>query len=120
MNIPINKDIENDYKSEIWKGLTLREVIFSVIAVAILGVSVYIGWFKFGVDPVISMYVGLPFAGGFVFLGIYKKQGMYLEEFLKVYIYFQKTKHLEFDAAELQEDDYVFSMSLEKEKRKRR
>lgn len=69
MNIPINKDLEEEYKNELIKGFSLREIVYVVISVLVVaGVSLII-WKIFEMPPDISVYIGLPFGIPTLLLG---------------------------------------------------
>ena len=82
LEVRINKEVR-DYQESLFFGLTLRQFIFALLAVAV-AVGIY-----FGLRPVLGSEVGwvcilaaFPFALG----GFFTYNGMTLERFLMAYI----------------------------------
>ena len=82
LEVRINKEVR-DYQESLFFGLTLRQFIFALLAVAV-AVGIY-----FGLRPVLGSEVGwvcilaaFPFALG----GFFQYNGMTLERFLLAYI----------------------------------
>lgn len=110
MNIPINKDIEEAYKSEFVKGFTIREFAHVVMAVVVVAAISLFCWLKIGIAVNVAIYIGLPFAAPIILLGFYKPYGMYVTTYLKELSWERKTRVLLYDAMEASEDDNVFTM----------
>ena len=110
MNIPINKNIEEEYKDEFVKGFSLRESITIGIAILIVILVGVFCWWKFKIAINICAYIGMPFAAPVLLLGFKKPYGMHLEKFLKEVIWEKKTKLLVYEASEAPETDEYFSM----------
>ena len=110
MNIPINKDIEEEYKDEFTKGFTLRECIYIAIAVAIVVLVGFLCWWKFKLALNICVYVGFPFSAPVLLFGFKKPNGMYMGKYLKEVRWEKKTKLLLYEASEEPEIDEAFSM----------
>ncbi len=83
MEIKINKEIR-DYQEAVFMGLSLRQFLFSLLAVAV-AVGVYFGLQGvLGAETVswLCVIAAFPFA----ILGFVKYHGMTAEQFIKVYI----------------------------------
>ena len=110
MNIPINKDIEEEYKDEFTKGFTLRECVYIAAALIIVALVGVFCWWKLGLAINVSVYVGFPFAVPILLLGFLKPSGMYVSKYLKEIRWEKKTKLLLYEAGEKPETDENFSM----------
>lgn len=120
MNIPINKDLEEEYKSEWVKGFTYKEVFFVIISMAIIVGATVITW-KLTEKPIdMCIYIGLPFGFPTLILGFKKIQNLSVYAYLKEMIYEWKTRELTYDAEELPEENRVFSMEREQERKWRK
>ena len=83
MEIKINKEIR-DYQEAVFMGLSLRQFLFALLAVAV-AVGVYFGLQGvLGAETVswLCVIAAFPFA----ILGFVKYHGMTAEQFIKVYI----------------------------------
>lgn len=120
MNIPINKDLEEEYKSEWMKGFDYREIGFVVISIIIIAGVAVLAWWKFGVSIDICIYIGLPFGFPFLILGFKKIQGLTVDAYLKEMLYEWRTRELVYDADEIPEENRVFTMERKKEKKRRK
>lgn len=88
MHTQFNKDI-SDYKSNFWKGLTFRQTIFgglAVLSVVVFRVIMTI-WFE---GPLLNV-LGFGGAALFAFLGFFKKDRLFAEEFSLIYLRYAKT-----------------------------
>lgn len=120
MQIPINKDVEDAFKNEVVQGLTLREAICLIVSGAlILGVTVLV-WWKTGLSPDTSVFVGLPFGLPTLFIGFKKYQGLSLPAYLKEILYEHQTRILTYDADELPQESHVFTMESGRKKKGKR
>ncbi|MFV0362367.1 MAG: PrgI family protein [Suipraeoptans sp.] len=82
MNIQINKDIET-YRSEMWKGLTLRQLTF-VGAGIVVGSLTMLLVYKYCYVPLeMATYIGLPIIIGIGVFGLAKINDMTLLEYIK-------------------------------------
>ncbi|NLK77560.1 MAG: PrgI family protein [Clostridiales bacterium] len=117
MNIPINKDLEEEYKSEWMKGFDYREIGFVVISIIIIAGVAVLAWWKFGVPIDICIYIGLPFGFPFLILGFKKIQGLTVDAYLKEMLYEWRTRELVYDADEIPEENRVFTMERKKKRR---
>lgn len=110
MNIPINKDIEEEYKDEFTKGFTLRECIYIGISLVIVVLVGTLCWWKFKLAINVCVYIGFPFAAPVLLFGFKKPCGMYMGKFLKEVQWEKKTKLLLYEADEEPEVDEFFVM----------
>lgn len=95
MNIPINKDFEHDYKSSVWKGFTLVEMVHLCI-----GVSVAVGlclllWLVVKLPVVPSIYISIPVGFPILASGFWKSvNGLNLWQYRKAIRYRKATRIL--------------------------
>lgn len=83
MEIKINKEIR-DYQESVFLGLSLRQFLFSLLAI-LVAVGVYFGLGGLlGAETVSWLCVAAAFP--FAILGFVKYHGMTMEEFIKVYV----------------------------------
>ena len=61
MKIDINKDFEEQYKNELWKGFTARELAYAGIALFVAGIIAFGIWKITGLAINIAIYAGIPF-----------------------------------------------------------
>jgi len=80
MNISINKDIEK-YKESIVMGLTAKQLICSVIALAV-GAGIVLSTYKY-VGLTVSVYIAIPVVAPIALNGFYEYQGMSFTEMMK-------------------------------------
>lgn len=120
MQIQINKDIEEAYKDELIKGFSLREAAYIGISLVIIVGMVVLVYLKFGIMPDTGIYIGLPFGIPTLFLGFYTYQGQTVVQYLKEIIFVCKTKVLTYDADELPEESYVFTMERRSKEKRRK
>ena len=120
MNIPINKDLEEEYKNEWIKGFTYREMLFVLTSVLIIGGVAVLVWRMTGVSVDVCIYIGLPFGFPTLILGFKKIQGLTVGAYLKEMIYEWRTRELTYDADELPEENRVFTMERGREKKRRK
>lgn len=80
MNISINKDIER-YKESIVMGLTAKQLICSVIALA-LGAGIVLSTYKH-VGLTVAVYIAIPVVASIALNGFYEYQGMSFTEMMK-------------------------------------
>lgn len=109
MNIPINKNLE-EYKNEMVKGFTLREIICLLISLGIIAGAVLILWWQTGLAPDICIYIGLPLGIPTLLLGFGKIQGVTFDVYIKEVVYEKRTRILTYDADELPEENRIFTM----------
>lgn len=120
MNIPVNKDLEEEYKSEWIKGFSYWEIIFVAISIVIIAGVAGFAWWKFNVPIDVCIYIGLPFGFPFLMLGFKKIQGLTIDAYLKEMLYEWRTRELMYDADELPEENRVFTMEREIESKRRK
>ena len=117
MQIPINKDIEEEYKDQLALGFSMKELGWIILAgILIVGIGVFV-WQQFGVTPEIAFYIGIPFGIIPIFIGFKKFQGMTLIQYIKELIYEHKTRDLTFDAGEIPDVPFVYSVKKEYRRR---
>lgn len=119
MQIPINKDIEEAYRDEPIRGFTLREVAHIMLGALIIGGVTALVWWKTGLSPDISVFVGIPFGLPVLFMGFRRFQGLTAGAYLKEIIYEKRVGILTYDADELPRERHVFTMERRKKKSRR-
>lgn len=85
MVIEINKDIEK-YKETIALGLTARQMVYSVISLALGGTIVYLLYPYIGLTC--SAYVAIPVVTPIALTGFYSFNGMTFMEMMKLRFHF--------------------------------
>lgn len=80
MNIAINKDIEN-YTESVVLGLTVRQLIFSVVSI-VIGGGIVLATYKY-VGLTASAYIAIPAVAPIAINGFYSYQGMRFSEVMK-------------------------------------
>ena len=115
MKIDINKDLELDFKHEVYKGLSKTELI-GVVCCIIVGIAVgFIIWKTFGIPFTYAVYFGFPFMIGVMLISILKYQGVsYYKLFKDRILYYRKTKKLLYVPGEYEDDKFIFSTRKEK------
>lgn len=118
MKIDINKDFEETFKNSTVKGFTLREVVTIAAAFGLSFVVVAFIWYFTGISLRVAVYFGVPVMLPIVFVGIFRYQGMPVEELIKEVRYMYKTRELACEAEEYQGKQRIFTMkSRRREKR---
>lgn len=114
MKIPINKDIEKEYKDIFAAGFTWKECVWIALSAAIIFGAGILQVLYLGVDLSIVAYTAVPCGIPTVFLGFYKSQGLSIFELLMEIYYESRTKTLPYEADELPEIESYFTMEHEK------
>ncbi|MBD9337047.1 MAG: PrgI family protein [[Ruminococcus] faecis] len=126
MKIDINKDFEKQYKNELWKGFTARELTYAGVALFVAGAIAFGVWKVTGLAINISIYAGIPFMAPIVYLAMVQHQGHTWTEYLKNIWFYLQTKELPCEMEERNSSSYrVFSTNTKiikepKKKRERR
>ncbi len=121
MNIPINKDFEREYQEDVWRGFSLRQLIFLGIGVCIGASIVLFAYFYLGFPIQACVYLGVPAMAPALVAGFYTYQGMTILEYVKVILYEKKTEVLIWEAGEMICPDLKTQSKLTcSEKRKKR
>lgn len=110
MILNVNKDFEKEYRTDFWKGFTIKEFITIFIAL-LVGVGViYLIHKTLGIPIATCVYIAVPCIAPIVAIGFYEYQGMKIPELIKEVIYTRKTKILTYEATEKAEQN-IFSMN---------
>jgi len=117
LRIPINKEIEKEYKDQFIRGFSARECGFIAVALACAGIAAYVVGQTFHLPINICFYIGIPFGIPAVVIGFAEFQGLTFFEYIKELIYEHKTKELYYDADEIETTAPVYSMTKEKTKK---
>lgn len=107
--IKLNKPLD-EMKNEIVMGMGWHELIYAAIAVIVAGAIIIFLSFVVKISPVVSVYIAVPCAAPILFLGIYKKQGMTFFQYQKKKRWQKKVGTLLYEAQELPEEIFVWSM----------
>lgn len=111
MSIPINKDLEETYRNEFFKGFTLKELLCVALGFAVMAVVAVFAFLHTDLTPTVCVLVGFPFASVPFAFGFVKIQGLTLKDYLKERIYERRTVLLVYRADELPEERCMFSMT---------
>lgn len=84
MNIPINKDINEEYKSDLWKGFTGRQLLFISIALCCGTGMILLCYGVIHIPITYAVYLGMPVCIPIIMAGFWHFQGLTFCEFLKV------------------------------------
>lgn len=113
MRIPINKDIDEEYKDQLALGFSMKElgwILLAVICIGAVGISCY---YLLGLTLEVCFYIGIPFGAIPLFVGMKKYQGQTLIQHLKELIYESRTRDLVYCADELPHTQFVYSLKKE-------
>lgn len=95
MNIPINKDFEHDYKSSVWKGFTLVEMVHLCIGVSVAVGLCLILWLVVKIPVVPAIYISIPVGFPILASGFWKSvNGLNLWQYRKAIRYRKATQIL--------------------------
>ncbi len=111
MSIPINKDLEENYRNEFFKGLTLKELLSVALGFVLMVVVAVLAFFYTDLAPMVCVYAGLPFVVVPMVFGFGKIQGLTIKSYLKELIYERRTALLVYRADELPAERCMFSMT---------
>ena len=75
MKIDLNKDFEEQYKNELWKGFTARELGYGAAALLVAAVIALTVWKTTGLAINLSIYTGIPFMVPIIYLAMVKHRG---------------------------------------------
>ena len=120
MRIPINKDLDTDYKNVIWWGLDGPELFWGGLSVVIIAAVAFVAGYYFHVPTQNCVMVGIPFATPTYLLGFHKIQGQSVFEYFKEYLYDKMTEELTYDADELPENNSYWTMERENSSRRKK
>lgn len=119
MIIEINKNIDN-YKETVVMGLTARQLIFSVLSVAVGGGIVLLSYPYVGLTT--SAYIAIPVVAPIALSGFYSYNGMSFFEMMRLKLHFAfGNRPLLYQSTESEEE--IRKIQLEeqiKEKRKKK
>lgn len=85
MVIEINKNIDN-YKESVVLGLSARQLVYSVLSVAVGGGIVLLLYRHVGLT--VSAYIAIPVVAPIAMTGFYSYHGMTFMEMMKLKLYF--------------------------------
>lgn len=118
MKIPINKDLDTDFKNEIWKGLEIRDLVYGAICIAIIGITAFVAGYYLKVPTQLCVLIGIVPALPVFLLGFHKIQGMTMFAYFKEFIYDKMTEELFYDADEIPNNDEIWTMQIFPENRR--
>lgn len=101
MDIKINKDFEKEYKNELFRGLTTREVLGLATSAAVGMGVVYLLYHYAGVPMSVGVYAGVFAAAPCMFVAFQDIQGMTPLRYLAEIRYAHKTRLLTYEADEI-------------------
>ncbi len=113
MKIDLNKDFEEQYKNELWKGFTARELGYGAVALLVAAVIALTVWKTTGLAINLCIYAGIPFMVPIIYLAMVKHQGQtWIEHFKNMWFYLQ-TKELPYEMEERNLSSHkVFTMDF--------
>ena len=115
----INKDFINEYKDDLYRGLSGREVISIASGGATAFAVGCFAWKQFGISPDTAVYIGMPFAAPFVILPNVRFQGyMTVTELFREMLYTHFCTELSVDGIvenEIAASKRVFCMDRSRE-----
>lgn len=117
MRITINKDLEEDYKDQLFAGYSFKEMFWICIAGGMVIGAAYLFHIYLKLPLETSIYVGVPFGIPAVFLGFKKFQGLTVWEYLKELDYEKKTRLLLYDADEITDKKFIFKIKKRRNRR---
>ena len=97
MKIDLNKDFEEQYKNELWKGFTARELGYGAAALLVAAVIALTVWKTTGLAINLSIYTGIPFMVPIIYLAMVKHQGQTWIESIKNVWFYLKTKEIPYE-----------------------
>ena len=116
MNISINKDIEK-YQESVIMGLTAKQLICSIIALA-LGTGIVLSTFKY-VGLTVSVYIAIPIVAPIALNGFYEYQGMSFTQMFKRKLWFAfKNRPLMYISEE--SEKIIKRMRMEEERQRKK
>ena len=93
MKIDLNKDFEEQYKNELWKGFTARELGYGAAALLVAAVIALTVWKTTGLAINLSIYTGIPFMVPIIYLAMVKHQGQtWIESIKNVWSFLMRWK----------------------------
>ena len=111
MHIEVNRDLDK-FKESVCLGLSARQLIYSVIALA-LGSGIVLLAYPY-VGLTIAAYIAVPVVAPIALTGFYSYHGLTFVEMLKLKIHFSgKQPALPFESTE--DEDEVLKLLLEEE-----
>ena len=115
MNIPVNKDFKNNYKDDLWRGFSAKEVLFVVLGlITWAGVAALVNL----LTPLklnACVLIGFPVAVPVIAFGFLRPQGrLSIVEYIREIIYTNKTRTAVFSSLENPEENEgrLFAMDL--------
>lgn len=117
MIIEINKDIDK-YKESVVLGLTAKQLLYSVLSVAVGGVVVYLLYPYAGLTA--SAYVAIPVVAPIALTGFYSYHGMSFMQKMKLKLHFAFGSHaLAYESTEGEKAIQKIRMEEELEEKKK-
>ena len=111
MHIEVNRDLDKFKESVVW-GLSARQLIYSIIALA-LGSGIVLLVYPY-VGLTVSAYIAVPVVAPIALTGFYSYHGMTFVEMMKRKIHFSgKQPALKYESTE--DDDEILKLLLEEE-----
>ena len=111
MHIEVNRDLDK-FKESVVLGLSARQLIYSIIALA-LGSGIVLLVYPY-VGLTVSAYIAVPIVAPIALTGFYSYHGMTFVEMMKRKIHFSgKQPALKYESTE--DDDEILKLLLEEE-----
>lgn len=121
MKIDINKDFETEFKSEFFKGFTLRETVLAFAGMGLALLIAFLVWYFAGIPVQAAIYFGIPVIALVCAVGFFTPQGQTLSGMFREIRYYRKTRNLTYEASELPKGSgRVFFIHRQTTRKKRR
>lgn len=104
MQITINKDIEQ-YEHNVWKGLSARQLLYGVVAVAATIGIILIAYMVCNVPIQVAIYFGIPIGIVIGLFGFLKIDDMTLLQFLCEIYRLSRSKPLVYESEEYETEE---------------
>lgn len=116
MKIPINRDLNKDFKNDVFKGFDWKELLYGVIGLVLIIVTAIVCGFYLHVPAQLCIVIGVVPAIPVFYLGFHKIQDMSVMEYFKEFLYDKMTEELIYDADEIPPNTNVWTMEIKSEK----
>ncbi len=91
MNIGMSRNLDA-YKEEVLPGMDVRETLFTMAALAVGVLAIFVFHMGLGISIQVSVYCAIPFLFPVIMAGFSKQRGLYYNEIMKLSWYQRKSK----------------------------
>lgn len=100
MNININKDFETEYKEDVGRGFTMRQMSTLIASVIVCFLQMAGIYYFFHLPIATCVYPSMPGTAVVLAIGFYDYQGLTLTKLVQELLYERQTRLLTFEAGE--------------------